>query len=196
MFALTSRLILSLWSRVKNYLFVFIFIGVALYSGSILLEKFTNFDWFKSEGDTPVLTIYQGPTHSYPGDEVLRNIDGNQLDVTLIGRDSDNVEFIRKGDGKRFVYAISKLDAKSQELLSLYPIIGITNSASGSTDSLRLINIRNLETEVQTIDDQLSRLKLKIQSTVSTVEARTLTNKYNDLVGRRADLLDKLADYR
>ncbi len=168
----------------RNLILSLIFLGIAGYAAKILYEKFEYSD-----------SGFLEKTYSYPDEIVIVNQNGSEIQITLLGRNSNYLEFTNK-NGQKFVYPIRSLSEQSQALIIKYPNNGIENiSAYLSSGSIEINDayIIQLEDEIRKIKAEIRQLEDKANATRSQTELRTIERKIDELREEIAELESKIA---
>jgi hypothetical protein len=168
----------------RNLVISLIFLGIAGYAAKILYEKFEHSNSGLME-----------KTYSYPDEIAIENQNGSEIQITLLGRNSNYLELANK-DGKKFVYPIRSLSEQSQALIIKYPNNGIEDiSAYLSSGSVEIndVYIIQLEDEIRKIKAEIKRLEDKANATRSQTELRTIERKIDELREEIAELENKIA---
>jgi len=169
-----------------------IFLGIAGYLGSILYQNSIAEDSFLPVvGGQSTISIF-----TYPDRIEIQSADGREVMVTLLGRSAKHIQFARS-DGQEFVYAIASLGAKSKELVSKYPNLGIKNSheymAKGEM-SLGDLHIQQLQQVIRNIEEELVRYSAEHEVSMSKVERRTIERKMQDLMLERVEIQRQISE--
>lgn len=152
-----------------------------------------------------VKTFYNNPEYiegmfvekeyAYPDEITIKNENGSEIQITLLGRNSNYLKFNRK-DGQRFVYPINSLSEKSQTLVMKYPDSGIGDVSSylSSGDmELKDAYIVQLEDEIRKIRAKKALLETKAEATTSQTELRTLEREISRMDYEITELENKIA---
>ena len=166
----------------RNLILFLIFLGIAGYAAKILYEKFEYSSLVEK-------------TYAYPDEIKIENQNGSKIQVTLLGRNSNYLEFKQK-DGQKFIYPIRSLSEKSQILVMKYPNNGIedmTSYLSSGNIEMNDVYIIQLEDEIHKIEAEIERLESKANATRSQTELRTIGRKIDELREEIAELKEKIA---
>lgn len=165
----------------KNLVFALIIFGIVGYFAKGVFE-----DFFGDESDL------SSEDYSYPAKIKIKNKEGSEIKITLLGRDSNYFEFSRK-DGKRFVYPIDSLCEKSRELVIKYPESDISEAARDNME-LEDVYVVQLEEEIRRIEAEIERLNAKAAAATSRTESRTYSKKVEELNQEIAEIKVKIAE--
>jgi hypothetical protein len=181
---------------VRNYLFTIIFLGLASYLGFQLYERYSDFDW-RSLGDKFRITTpsSEEPQLGFPDEIKIVRQDGRALQIRLLSRNADYIQFERLSDGQAFTYAIDQLNAKSKQRIYQYPDTGLSDAGKllqSGILTLEDAHVEQIRERIKRIDVELQNIESKYLEAESKVEARTLQRKVEDLVAQRRDLQDEI----
>lgn len=171
----------------KNLVSFLIFICIAVYTAVLVYDKFISDD-----------SAFFEKTYTYPDQITVRNDEGSAIQITLLGRSADYIEFERK-DGSQFAYPIKSLNEKSILLVMKYPETDIKNMSSHlSNGSIKLDDAYTMQLteEIHRIEAKIERLDVKAGATQSQTELRTLERKKESLYEEIAVLKSKIAERR
>ncbi|ADE54729.1 hypothetical protein Caka_1710 [Coraliomargarita akajimensis DSM 45221] len=184
--------------HMRNLFLSLIFFGAAIYVGSILFDRFSASDANGAEETLSPVGEGSDAILSYPADLTLEHKDGRRIDVTLVGRSSDTIQFQRAGDGRMFEFPIADLTKRSQGDVRGFPVSGYTStrasSGTESVSSVQALHEQNLKKRIAQIDAECVQLEQGYRASHSTVERRTLMRKYEDLQRERQGLQEDLAN--
>ena len=170
----------------KNLLLSLIFFIVVGYACKVAYDKFTY-------GGDNILK----KTYSYPAKITIKNKEGLEIQITLLGRSSSYLKFKKKKGSQGYVYPISSLSEKSKVLILKYPDTGlgdISSYLSSGNMKLEDVYVVHLEEEIRRMEAEISRLALQASATQSKSEVRTIQRKIEMLEKEIAEIRHKLAD--
>lgn len=168
----------------RNLIIALIFLGITGYAVTIF---FNNFEYTNGRLSEKI--------YSYPDTVVIENQEGTEIKVTLLGRNSNYLQFEQK-NGRKFIYPIGSLSEKCQTLVMKYPDSGIEDVSeylSSGNIEMNDAYIIQLETEVSKLKAEAKRLQSKADATMSQTELRTLDRKIEKLYEEITKLEDKIA---
>lgn len=198
-------------SGMKNLIGALLFLALAFYVGTELYERAKDKDWLSApsrKGDaasfkklpsksnaprSPSVQDWKAP--SYPAKLELANADGKQLRVTLLGRDSTHIYFLRNGDEEEFRYPIQNLNEFSREKVMLYPESGM-NKEQKESRKLHALYVKNLEERIAQIDVRLSAIEKEYKQSNSQTLRRTLMRQYEELKQERLAFELEIGEYQ
>ena len=173
----------------RNLFMSVIFLGIVGYLGSILYERA-----LLSE-DEVVTEVVEG-VYAYPASVVIKNAEGSEMMVTLLGRSGTHIQFSRE-DREEFVYPIDSLDSAAQALVRQYPNGGIKNAAvhmaKGSLEVGDLY-VQELEKRIREIDKEVADLSRKYGSSNGNTAKRTIRREVERLQAEKVELQGKISE--
>jgi len=176
----------------KNILFAVVLLCIAGYLGNTLYQKWQSGDWFNGSEEDPI----SFKAKKYPVQMLIESQDGRQIEIRLIARNAEYIQFERELDGERFVYPIDQLVAATRRQVLAYPDTGIINAgkhvADGGLD-LDEAHIEQLREEISKVDKEIHSLSVKSTTSVSKTERRTIMRQIEDLNAQRLVLENKIA---
>lgn len=130
------------------------------------------------------------PKADYPIDRVISDSQGRQTDVRIIGRESDNIIFVRKSDDKRFIFPISKLSEDDKTFASSlsYKIPPALEKEKPSYISIR-------EKEIERLKEEIQGLK-NVKNKPSKLQGRGRKRRIDLLDAKIEELLQEIRSYR
>lgn len=171
----------------RNIILTLIFLGLSVYA---VKTFYSNSEYIEG--------MFIEKKYAYPDEITIKNKNGSEIQITLLGRNSSYLKFNRK-DGQSFVYPINSLSETSQTLVMKYPDNGIGDVSSYlSSGDMKLEDayIAQLEDEIRKIRANKVRLEAKAEATVSQAELRTLEREISLMDHEIAELKNKIASRR
>ncbi|HAV14416.1 MAG TPA: hypothetical protein DCX06_13135 [Opitutae bacterium] len=116
--------------------------------------------------------VYRDKFLQYPYSVSLTNMDGEVLNVNLLGRSSRMVQFKKTGDQMLYEYPISKLNVVSKVKLTFYPNKLVRKSSSGSSSGSDVseMHLQGMNDEMERYVEQMKLLRVKLKSKSNPVE--------------------------
>lgn len=178
-------------SVVKGWFGSLLFLGAALYVGVELYTRYVE-TYFGDEAESGGV---EG-ARSFPADMTIVSLDGRRIDVTLIARSEKYVQFVRRTDGKRFVYDLMQLENPCRLEILEYPITGLENAEDFlDTGALSLEEVykEQLRVRIGEIDGQIERLESEYLNSNSKVTQRTIYREIESLLQEKQGLSARMA---
>ncbi|MGC6455948.1 MAG: hypothetical protein ACON39_05320 [Coraliomargaritaceae bacterium] len=142
---------------------------------------------------SPSIRDWEAP--SYPSRMELVNVEGQQLRVTLLGRDHTHIFFLRHDDDKKFRYKIEDLDIQSQEKVKKYPESPMSPRQQENR-KLHALHAQSLEEEIDRIDQRLLSIRKEHKKSNSKTQRRTLMREYQELQQERLAFELEVSKYK
>lgn len=135
---------------------------------------------------------------TYPHEISLINLEGLALEVKLLARNSQYIQFERLLDGSEHLYLIESLDPASQEQVLRFPETELTLSTENLNVgklTLNEVHVQSLRGSIKKLDDKLSFLKRSLGSGVDSARARAINHEMSEIRQEKAVLLARIAEY-
>lgn len=87
---------------------------------------------------------------------------GRTLDVKIIGRDTDEISFIRLSDNKPFQWKITQLSTTDQEIIGKLPMIAGPSTSFATVD--KHLYVENRKKEIVRINSEIELLEKELPS--------------------------------
>ncbi len=175
--------------EMKNLILALVFLGLAAYVGQLVYERVSEHEWSDDGEKTEALI--------YPFEMELESADGRCIDVTILGRNDEFVQFKRKVDGGTFAYPIAGLSAGSRKKVVAYPVTGLTEAQSLLRQgqlTLSQAHIEQLKERIHEIEAELEDLQRRHDISSSKVERRTMQREAEALMRERDALGREIAE--
>ncbi|MGK0188421.1 MAG: hypothetical protein ACI9R3_004217 [Verrucomicrobiales bacterium] len=111
--------------------------------------------WCTSACDSQKSEVKSG----LPIERTITDTNGRSLAVTIIGKDSDTITFIRKSDQKRYTIPLTKLSTGDRNSLNRF-----TNEAAPEKPAKKPQFIANREREIAKLRSKITRLGQEARS--------------------------------
>jgi len=131
---------------------------------------------------------------SFPLVRNLRNKEGKEIEVTLVGRGMDTVTFVRASDSRRFTTPIETFASIDQEFLNTLPLVAPPPEVNkedpkeDATDGKRFSSfVEAREEKIEEMLDEIRAIDRKVKS------LSTQTSKRNQLLRAKDKLRKEIA---
>jgi len=128
---------------------------------------------------------------AYPVDRMITDKKGRNIDVKITGKGPDSITFLRKSDGKRFEYLIENLSVKDKAFVE-----GLPRNLKEKMVRPTPPYLASREKELTELNEQVERLKAKIQRASTEFRERTLKSELNRIIPRVEQLTDQIEAYK
>lgn len=130
-------------------------------------------------------------TYKFPVELSLQNKAGTALEVTLLARNHELVQFMRASDQVHFLYPINQLDEASQKTVVLYPDNGLINPEKFLQDqsiSLKQVHAESTRAEIKKLAPQIQRLSAERNAAADRASQRGIQDEIDRLEIKQAKL--------
>lgn len=171
----------------KLFLTFILFVSLVTYVGIELYQRAFPEDLEESDNAIEDLQVRR----SFPDIITLESSDGREMEVRLLGRNSDQIQFMRLSDGEEFVHPINTLSTQSQDLVYTYRETRITGASKLFREgrvTLETAHIEQLKEAILRINEKITALKARYKVTGSKTERRTIYREIEELLKERDHL--------
>lgn len=157
--------------------------------------------YFKDYFDDPEIVEVDPPiveqVYRYPDMVTLKNRNGAEVEVILIGRSETAVQFKRQSDSKSFIYKLSELDDATRALLEKYPETEVTLSEASANKPLSLdeVQVEALKDSIRKLNANLAYMDRELRKDIDGIEKRSIQLDMEEIMAERSVLEAKLSAY-
>ena len=134
---------------------------------------------------------------SFPLVRNLRNKEGKEIEVTLVGRGMDTVTFVRASDSRRFTTPIETFASIDQEFLNTLPLVAPPpeenkeDPKNESTDGKRFSSfVEAREEKIEEMLDEIRAIDRKVKSLSTQTSKRTQLLRAKDKLRKEIATLE------
>lgn len=130
------------------------------------------------------------PTYTYPAALIVENVDGRQLEISLVARSDTHIQFRREGESTLFTYPVEDLAEESRERVKNYAVTSLVDADAPTTEassalSVEEMHIHQLQQAIDRIDVRLADLRRQAGNMQSLTDRRTAGRQIEALLRER-----------
>lgn len=130
-------------------------------------------------------------SYHFPAELSLKNKAGAELEVTLLARNHELVQFMRQSDQFNFLYPITELDAASQKAVLQYPDRGLIqpeNFLKNQSISLQQVHSESTRVELENVGKAIRVLSAQRNAIEDRASTRGIQDEIDRLKLKQAQL--------
>lgn len=135
-------------------------------------------------------TNASAPEVTYPIERSISNSQGSKTEVAVIGKEGGNITFLRKSDGGRFVFSISKLSKEDQMFFSSLP-----DRPAPEAEKKKSNYVAFREKEIERLENELDDLRSQKSKGVGKLKARGITRDIKRIQSKIGDLESQIKNH-